>query len=120
MNLYDTSFLLFFIIALIILGYRFYNNLVMWLDSPVYGLPGVFITFCAYLLSWLFCLVVVLHDPSETFFSSLLYLLNWGLVLNALFLINEIIFVVKQASTLPIKAYQSQNVAKVAYAPDRR
>ena len=105
MELYDATFLLAFIVAMGILFFKIYNSVRLGTGGPAYKFPGAVISTIAFFIAWFVCLVVTLHEPSETLFSTLLSLLNWCLLLNILMFIVEIFLTMKEAGEQPIRAY---------------
>lgn len=120
MNLYDTTFLLAFLIALGVLGLKFYSILRLATDGPLYKFPGAILSFVGYFVAWIVCLVVLLQEPSELLFTQLLQLLSWLVIVNFMLFAVELFLLIQDSATQPIKAYMGQEAGPKAYAPLKR
>ena len=103
MNLYEVLFLLTLFILIGITLAKIYN---LFNAGNYYSLSVGVLLFIAYSLFSFIALVVVLFNPETYFYSVMLKISIWGVSLNILFLIAEIIFTVKDFIVKPIEAHK--------------
>jgi len=120
MELYEVLFIVFFLVGIGILLLKIYNAVRLSTVGPVYEFPGALLSFIGYCLCWVFALVIVLHEPSETVYVTLWQFLSWCMVLNVLLFIIEVFLVMKGAATGPIKPFMSQERGFTPYFPGKK
>ena len=107
MNLYDAFFVLAFLSCIGIVGLKVYNALRLYLEKPIYDLPGSVLGFVGYFVAWIICMVVTMLEPNTLLYSSLLYLTNWLIIVNVMLFIVELFLVMRDSAQTGIKPYKS-------------
>lgn len=102
--LYNTFFLLQFLVAVGITGFKVYN---VFSSGEAYSFKAAVIMFLGYLVTWFVGLLLVLLEPEQLLFSMLYQLEVWLLSLNVLFFIIEIFFIVRDLAKSPVTAVKS-------------
>lgn len=118
MELYAALFIIGFLVCIGILLFKMYNVLNM---CTVYSWPVAIILFIGYFLSWFVCFVVLMQDVEQLIYSTLLYLLNWLIIINVMLFIAETFLGLKGLSIGggEIKAYRSREDDRRVYSPQR-
>lgn len=119
MDFYEVLFLVFFLVALIVFLLKVYNVVRLSSSGLLYGFPGAIISFIVYLLSWVFCAVIMFHNPSETVYVVLWQFLSWCLLVVVVLFIVEVFLVMKDAGLSGIKPYMSRGGGGGPYFPGR-
>lgn len=102
--LYNTFFLLQFLIAIVITGFKLYN---VFSSGEAFSFKASTLMFIGFLVTWFVGMLLVLLDPTQLLFSMLYQLEVWLLSLNVLFYIIEIFFVIRDLASSPVKAMKS-------------
>jgi hypothetical protein len=96
MSVYDSFFIIQFLIVIGILLFKFYNILTnMYYHKCLYDERMSWLTFTLFLIAWGVGLVIVNLSYTELLFSTLFMLESWSLILLVGFQVVEVFFTLR-------------------------